>query len=380
KAVAEDAPDGTITARIVHDFPLVGRREPQAQELVTVNDGDFRLGGEKWNPHGINYWPLSVIGLESTRYHSHWLDPTNYDPIVIERDLAQARDLGMNMLTIRYDRPREGPAVADFLGRCGKHGIKVNVFIQGTNPMQMNEELAADLIESAHLWQFDSMFAYDIAWEPRVGNRIARVALDGEWRGWVAEQYGTEENARADWDIEPPRDEAGGLAGPGDEQLINDGPWRRMVAAYRRFLDDIISRRINRIKRLILRLDPHHLIGYRAGYGGTGQSLFVHFVPFDLLMGAKHLDFISPEAYDMPNDWGRARGTGFMTAYARYGGNGKPVFWSEFGTNTSPDPTPEREQEKAKFWESMYRVVLDSGANGLAGWWWPAGLRADENS
>lgn len=57
---------------------------------------------------------------------------------------------------------------------------------------------------------------------------------------------------------------------------------------------------------------------------------------YDLISGAAHLDAISAEAYGMPATYPEARRTGFITAYGRYAGNGKPVCWLEFGASIGP--------------------------------------------
>src|SRR5205807_530278 len=100
----------------------------------------------------------------------------------------------------------------------------------------------------------------------------------------------------------------------------------------------------------------------------------------DLLSGAYHLDFISPEGYALQGDWPTFRGGGLTTAYARWAGNGKPVFWAEFGQSVYPDTTPDKIAAQAAYYDKTYRLIVDSGANGSAAWWFPGGLRLDENS
>ena len=46
--------------------------------------------------------------------------------------------------------------------------------------------------------------------------------------------------------------------------MENDGPWRIMVAAYRRFLDDYLGRNLGALARQLHRSDPDTLLdGYR---------------------------------------------------------------------------------------------------------------------
>jgi hypothetical protein len=372
--------DGHTVDEIRQPVTVISERKPRPENLVTVSDGEFLLGGKRWYAHGINFWPLYVAGMEPRHYFLHWLHPMNYDPVAVERDLRLLKSLGMNMISIQYGGLASWHSLVDLLRRCERLGIKVNLFISGAHPLGFNEEEVRNQILNARLWQWESLFAYDIAWEPRVGDYARRRRLDPLWREWLIEQYGSVENAERDWNFRANRDEKGLITAPSDEQILNDGDWRIMVAAYRRFIDDMLSRRLNRITRLIRRLDPNHLIGFRAGWGGTGQPHADRFMPFDLLSGAKHLDFISPEGYGLPPEWERARDTGFVTLYARLAGNGKPVYWSEYGASIYPNTSPERIEHQRRIWESMYRVVLDSWANGSAGWWFPGGYRVDENS
>ncbi len=177
---------------------------------------------------------------------------------------------------------------------------------------------------------------------------------------------------------------------PKDEHLLNDGEWRIMAAAYRRFLDDFISRKYREVVRFIRRLDPHHLIGARTGYGGGpfgAESAF----PFDHTAGAKHLDFVSPEGWNLgwlgqasEEQFARAA---FITAYARWAGKGKPVFWAEFGLTLRHGAFSldwydggERLQAQAKLYEAIYRLVQVSDADGAMAWWFPGGYRVDERS
>jgi hypothetical protein len=76
-----------------------------------------------------------------------------------------------------------------------------------------------------------------------------RMVLDPDWRAWVNDQYGSLANAQQIWAFTPPVDSTGQLTNPLDDQIENDGPWRIMVAAYRRFLDDYLGRNLGAIAR-----------------------------------------------------------------------------------------------------------------------------------
>lgn len=366
--------------RLVQPFRVVEEPKPDPQALVRVEGGDFVQGGQKWYAHGVNYWPLAVSGLEPGRYGAGWLRPENYDPEVIERDLRLLRELGMNLVSIQYIQPVMASALVDFLNRCRRHGIYANVFLAGAHPMAFDPNLVRTLIEGARLWAWENVFAYDIAWEPRWGTYEQRQGHSAQWTRWVEMQYGSLEKAAMDWEFQPRRLPDGRLDVPKEEEILNDGPHRRFVAAYRRFLDDWLSWRTGEVRRFIRSLDPHHLISFRVGYGGTGQPWPDRVMAYDPVAGAKHLDFISPEGYGLPPDRQQARATGFITAYCRWAGNGRPVYWAEYGASIYPGTGSEKVEHQRRIWDAMFYVIADSDANGDAGWWWPGGYRVNENS
>ncbi|MFA0731819.1 MAG: hypothetical protein BKPUNTRY_001359 [Candidatus Fervidibacter sp.] len=398
--VAQLLLDGQVIDELRHEFVVAERPKVTEEDKIIVKDGHFVIRvprpaspvpeERRWFAFGVNFWLRYVAGKEPTDYYRHWLDPTNYDPELVEQDLQILRKMGMNCVSIQYTDLRQAMPLRDFLRRCHEHGIKVNLFIASAHPLHFQPDLVRQLIEAADLANQPAMFAYDIAWEPRWGNYDERRRHDAEWREWLIEQYGSVENAERDWNFQLPRDENGNPTVPKDEHLLNDGEWRVMAAAYRRFLDDFISRKYRQVCRLIRQLDPNHLIGARTGFGGGPFGAEGAF-PFDHTAGAKHLDFLSPEGWNL--GWlGKADGTQFaratfITAYARWAGKGKPVFWAEFGLTLRHgefsldwyDDT-ERLQAQAQLYDAIYRLIEISDADGAMAWWFPGGYRVDERS
>jgi len=356
--------------------------EPQAEpsEFVTVRDGDFHLGGKPWHPHGINYWPSNATGLEPAAYWLHWLHPSNYDPAIAARDLRALESLKLNSVSIVLGDREHLPACLHFLYLCRQHGVRANVFLGGGDPLGQNVQHAREIIEAGRLAQNPTIWAWDIAWEPHFGAYDRRRALDPQWAAWIEERYGSLAAAEADWGCAAPRTPEGTVTGPSQEQILTDGPHRVMVAAYRRCLDDLVSASYGRWARTVRAIDPRHLIGVRSGYGGTGQPGIDPQMPFDLVSGAKHLNFVSPEGYGLGGPWESFEQGGFTTEYARYAGGGKPVFWAEIGMSVHPEYTPERLEAQRLLYEHLYRMVIWSGASGSAGWWFPGGFRVGENS
>jgi hypothetical protein len=372
--------DGRLVDTVSQELVRLPKLNADPSQFVVVRDGDFRLSGSRWHPHGINYWPSNATGLEPAAYWLHWLHPANYDPAVINRDLQALADLRINSVSILLGDREQLPAALHFLYRCSQHGIRANVFLGGGAPVGFDAEHAAALIREGRLAENPAIWAWDIAWEPHWGAYEARKAIDPQWAAWIGERYGTVANAERDWGCPAPRTPEGAITGPSQEQILNDGEHRVMVAAYRRFLDDLTSDCYGRWARAVHEVDPRHLIGARSGYGGTGQPGIDPQMPFDLLSGARHLDFISPEGYGLGGPWESFEQGGFTAEYARYAGSGKPVFWAEIGLSVHPGASPEQLGAQRQLYEHLYRMVLWSGASGSAGWWFPGGFRVGENS
>ena len=370
---------GDAVDRIRQPFTVMEDADDPPDAFVRAEQGSFVLHGKNWKPHGVNFWPRFVTGQEPDSYWVGWLHPSHYDPVVVDWDLKNLARMGVNSVSIQYTAPEFAPALCDFLVRARRRNIRTNIYLDGCHPLHIRRERAEKLIRSARLGHNASVWAFDLAWEPVVGDQQARARFDAEWNAWVVDRYGSCEYAIEMWGFAN-RNEEGQLTGPTRQQLLEDGRWRVMVAAYRQFLDDRISQGYNAIRQVAREMAPYTLLGARTGYGGTGQPSVDARFPFDLISGAKHLDFTSPEGWGLRGDWPNFQAAGFTTAYARYAGNGKPVFWSEFGLHLYPRYTPELIEEQRSVYANMYRMILDSQANGSAAWWYPGGLRVDENS
>lgn len=351
------------------------------KDFVQAHGGQFTYRGRPFFANGVNYFPRYITGTEPREFQHSWLGPGRYDPEIIERDLGVLQALRVNVVSIQYLRPGDGPQLVDFLERCRLHHIFVNIFFEGANPLSPNLDLVKKMVSTPGLKDNPQVFAYDLAWEPNLGRQDQRRRFDSQWTEWVEEQYGSLARAQNDWGFSSGSPAAGVLSSPTDDQLITDGPWQKMVAAYRRFVDDMVSRGYGQITRLIRSLDPNHMLGARTGYGGTGQMAIAAAMPLDLASGAAHLDFISPEGYGIVGELDNYLAGGFTTEYARFVSGGKPVFWAEYGQSVWPDTDdPDTLARQALHFERSYDLFTRSHANGSAAWWFPSGLRVDENS
>jgi len=363
-----------------HEFSLLSAAAVPRSQFVQVRGGDFwapPIGSSKpvvrkWYPYGVNYWQSNVAGSEPNEYWLHWLSPAWYDPLIVERDLGILQSLGFNSVSIQLNSPDQVRQANDFIHRAGRHGIRTNLFIAGAHPFYTDDRLFTALITQGRFACNPLVWAYDIAWEHHLGGHEERRRWDREWEDWIIERYGSVEHAEQNWGYSVPRDPDGRITNPSDDQLRTDGPWLKMVAAYERCADDVISRRYAAVIRRIRALDPNHLISARS----ASQPSWTHWFAYDLVSCGKHFDFSSPEGYGLQPDE-----AGFTTAYARYAGSGKPVFWAELGSSIYPyDATGQKAKLQADLCEGFAKMLIDSGASGMAVWWSVGGYRVDERS
>jgi hypothetical protein len=366
-----------VLDRSLHEVAVLDTLKPAAEDFVHVSEGQFVLHGKPWYPVGVNYWPLYISGLDPGDYWAGWLDPRFYDPDLVELDLARLEGLGINMVSISAHDLAFHRNLLDFLRRCAPHQLKVNLFLGLASPLAYQEEALRTYLETTRIRDNATVFAYDTVWEP--GNYVFgkdRGRWDEPWRSWIAERYGNLEAAELDWGVQVPRNEKGQAIAPPERWFREDGDWRVAMAAYRRFMDDLTSSLWGRAHRGLRRLDPNHLISFRQG----------NTLPHDFVFTGtpKHVDFMCPEGYSIPNSDDGSWAAGFITRYVEFTTRGKPILWSEFGISvwdsTRMEPSVAAIAVQARYHERIYRMVLESGAQGTAPWWWPGGYRVEERS
>jgi hypothetical protein len=364
---------------IEHEFAVLDPNPAPKSEFITAHDGDFWLKGEQWYPVGINYWPLYVSGMDHGDYWAGWLRDRYYEPALVEQDLVHMADMGINMVSIQSPPTEYYRNLLDFARRCANHGIHINLYNGLASPLGFNEKGLQEYLTVARLPGNPVVFAYDTIWEP--GNHVfrnddARGKWDGEWRAWIDERYGSIGNAEKDWQYKARRNDQGEVISPPDRFFREDGDWRIMMAAYRRFMDDLTSRLWGKAHRRLRELDPNHLISYRQG----------NTLPYDFALSgtSKHIDFICPEGYAVPHSDTGENAIGFITRYVEHTTAGKPVIWSEFGKSVWDGqrmaPNPKAIEMVGEYHARFYRTALASGTNGTAPWWWPGGYRVGERS
>jgi hypothetical protein len=385
RVTAELIKDGKIIDQVSHEVHVW--RPKKEREFVVVKNGDFILNGKRWRPHGVNYMPSSGIGTEDAEYFEHWLGARSYDPEVIERDLKRIKDIGFNSVSIFLDRRyMESQNLLDFLRRLEKLGLKANLSLRPSMPMDHERQWPEikPIIEYYRLRENDTIFAYDLTWEPMWGKHEDRKRWDSLWEKWVIEQYGSIENAEKDWGFPIPRDANGKVTNPSSEQIERDGEWRRMVSAYRRFLDILVYKEYSAARRRVKSIDPNHLVSFRMANAGDPTMRWEGRLAYDWPYLAGAVDILEPEAYGRIGDWERVKAGWFEFEYARACAPHLPMIWAEMGCNiwvsAQNKPVPETLAYQAQFYKDFYKMMIYSGADGIFFWWYPGGFRVGENS
>jgi len=359
--------------------------KPKAEPaFVTAQDGGFLLKGERWRPHGVNYMPSSGIGVEWQQYFEQWLGAAAYHPNVVQRDLERCAAMGCNSLSIfLYHDNMKAQNLLDILRRMDALGMKANLSLRPGTPMEFPWEQVREMIEYLRLAQNDTLYAYDLAWEPQF-REGERNPFNPQWQAWIAERYGSLENAEADWGFPVPRDEAGNVVNFSPSQIGTDGPWNKMIAAYRRFLDTLLYEKYSAARRLIRTVDPHTLVSFRMSMAGDPTDVQTQALLYDFAYLAGAVDILEPEGYGRIGDWERVKPGWFTYEYARWANPKLPMIWAEAGVHVwdmaHHNFTDERLAFQAAYYMDYYRMITQSGADGIYWWWYPGGFRVNERS
>ena len=400
---AELAEDGKTIDVIEHEVGLLSLRKEPKDAFISTEQTKFKLLGKDWYPVGANYWPRSAIATEQIDYLYHWLTPGYYDPGQIEDDLQRFQEMGGNFIAIRANYLENRRTLLDFMRRCRNHGIYVYLFLQTHEvtvephyfegllmPFHFQEKKVADFIKETSMTGNPALFAWDLIWEPSNwlfkdsvynfgwdGDPNFRARWDGDWEKWITERYGSLAHAEADWVFSVPRAPDGSIASPSNRMFEEDGPWRIMMAAYRRFMGDLMNRQYNDACRILRRLDPNHLLSYRQG----------NLPPTDYTLTStmKHVDFFSMEAYSFPPSENGINKVGFVNRYLSHALANKPFMWNEYGYG-GPWGKHTRHLDgedivyQYEYVEMVNSEAYKNGANGISPWWWAGGMRASEKT
>lgn len=372
-----------VIDKVTHEINVW--KPKKIKEFVTVKDGEFMLGGKRWRAHGINFMPSSGIGTEDGEYFEHYLSAGSYDPEVFQRDIEHLRDMGFNTVSIFcYAGIEKAQNLLDLLRRLDALGMKADLSLRYGTPFDFYWPQVGDIIKNSRLRENDTVFAYDLAWEPSFGSHDERVRWDAEWEKWIVERYGSIANAEKDWGFALPRDESGKVTNPFPQQVDTDGEWRRMTAAYRRFLDTLLYDKYGLARRLIRGVDPNHLVSFRMSETANPTYRWDGRITYDFPYLAGAVDILSPEAYGRIGDWEKVKPGWFEFEWGRLSAPMKPFMWKEMGCSTWDVSRMRNSQSRldfqAMFYESFYRMMISTGTDGIFFWWYPGGFRVGENS
>jgi hypothetical protein len=367
-------------------------RPKSKTDFIEARDGGLWRAGKPWKAHGVNYMPSSGIGLANQQHFEHWNGPGAYDPEVVDRDLRRIKAMNLNAVSVFiYHESLGAQHLLDFLRRCEALGIRVNLSLRPGTPLDFRWSEMRELIEYYRLAQNDTVFAYDLAWEPRHGSQAEQQAAYGVlWQGWVERRYGSTEAAQAAWSAGAAADFKSQISNrqydsvPPMIWLTNDGPWRRLVADYRLFLDELLREKYGEARRLVKSIDPNHGVSFRMQHAGDSTFNWDAFLPYDFYGLAGAVDIWEPEAYGRIGDWEKVKPGRFTADYARLCDSTKPVVWAEMGysvwDNQHMSPATEKLEFQARFFSHFYRMLNDSAADGIFFWWYPGGYRLNERS
>jgi hypothetical protein len=381
-----------VTTELVQDGQVIDRLEhelnvwrPKAQpQFIEERDGGFRLRGKPWKANGVNYMPSTGIGVSSGNYFENWLGKGAYDPEAIERDLRRIKAMNLNAVSIFiYHILLPAQHLLDFLRRCDALGLRVNQSLRPGTPLDFHWEQMKELIEYYHMAQSDTIFAYDLAWEPE--HQDQQNSYGPDWTAWVTNLYGSLARAQSVWGVPAVAvDDSGTLAVPPMRELAQDGPWRIRVADYRAFLDAELAQKYGQARRLTRSVDPNHAVSFRMSEAGDPTLNSDRRLPYDLYGLAHAVDIWEPEAYGRIGDWNRVREARFEVDYARLCDPILPIIWAEMGYNAwdpqHANATPEKLEFAGAFYRDFYRMMGEAGCDGVFFWWYPGGFRFNERS
>lgn len=404
-------PDGAIPAKgdrvvtsLIVNGKVIDRSTMNVHEWLppakprfvrTKSNGHFYLDNHLWRINGVNYLPSSGIATSHGLYFESWMSARSYDPRIVGRDLTRIKKLGFNAVSaFIYTRDIDAQNLLDFLWLCRNLGLRVNLSLRPGVADYLGEGRAIaeqkswanfrSIIERYQLRLNDTVFAYEISWEPSFGDYSHRVLLDAAWRRWVSAKYGTVAAAESAWKYKAPM-ASGLLTGPSDVQLtLPTGEFVRFVADYRAFLDSWLQQTFGESVRRIHSLDPNHLVSFRMASAGDSSYRWTGALPYQLEGLSRAVDFLSPECYGRVGDPSAERTIPFELGYARGVAPHLPVIWAETGMSVW-DGGHGRDSVKllrveGHYYSVLYKATLRMNGDGIFFWWYPGGFRVNEGS
>jgi hypothetical protein len=386
QVTAELLNDGKVIDRLNND--LYAWTPNETKNFITITNGHFSLKGKRWKANGVNYMPSSGIAMPEVYYFEYWLDRGSYDPEVIERDLTRIRGMGLNAVSIFiYHESMKAQHLLDFLRRCEAHKLHVNQSLRPGTPLSFQFPKMKELVDYYHMAENDTIFAYDLAWEPNFGGHDEQQNNFGdEWTRWVHKKYGTLDDAAKAWGTPPafqPKN-TNVLNVPSMHDLTQDGKWRWLVDDYRQFLDEKLGSAYGEARRLMRTIDTNHYVSFRMTDTSNPTFNWDQLLTYDFYGLRNAVDIWEPEAYGRIGDWEKVKVGRFEEDYARLCDPTKPYIWAEMGETVWDRKGMRENNDRIAFegpWcRNFYKMMEQAGADGVFFWWYPGGYRFNERS
>lgn len=343
---------------------------PGPADFIGVSGPGFRLGRRPLFILGTDFCLPTELGRTAEEAARSALDPEVFDPELARRELARAQSAGVNVLHVRLEEERQLPQLRWLMEEIRPLSLWLQVQVAGLDPLTLDVEKARALLQGARLVQDPVVFALEAGSTARLGSADERAVWADAWREWLAEQFGSLEQAE---EIlrQPAWRREGQLDGPPDEALAGAGQGAEAVALYRRFMDDLVSRRLGEVRRMLGSLGCRVLLGARRSGGGwPGEA------PLDPASGGLHMDFITVDGSGLgSNGVDRVRAQNSMV-YARGMLAAKPVIWRDPGREAGF--TTASLSEQTRHTEAMLDAVLRGYAAGVQLPRLPGGWRAGD--
>jgi hypothetical protein len=340
----------------------VSPRDPVAAtgSRLTTTGSRFSLDKRAVFLLGVRYEPSAWSARDD---EAHWLDPGQFDPYYMERDLARLAGGGINALVIDYRREDQAPQLRCLIREATARNLWLYLSVAGLDPLEPDFALAQRLIDAADLCNERRVFGFELSRRDCFGSAGDRRRYDGEWASWLADQFGSVEHAEAVLG-QPVWRDGERVTGPPDAALLEDGPQRTLVAAYRRFLDDLLSSRYGLVRRYLARHGCLQLVSAVNG-GGLAPAACADEAPIDPGAGVAHLDFVTLSAEALPGPENLYQEAAFLTAYARGVSGGKPVVWLDTPPRLSGRPDRQQLEEQAR----IHGLIADMAEKSHAAGW-----------
>lgn len=392
RAITELYTDGVLTDKLDHEVSFWKAKPEENRKYIYTENSAFMRDGKILNLFGINYMPSSGIAEENGPLFEHYVSASSYDPDVFFNDLLRVKDIGFNCVSlfVYYDSMIDCNNILHLINMCEEMGLYVDLSIRPyAYPFNYNPDQVELMITRLHLAENDNIIAYDIAWEPMLGpyesERGVLKSLDRDWNDWIKDQYGSLTTAEKAWGTPAPRDDGGNVIGVTGVMLdsVQGSQYDKIVAAYRRFIDDAVAYKFNITLQHMLSFDPWHLISFRMSMAGS-PSVASSTYCYDFRSIASTMAFMSPEGYALTSSGDSAKQALFANVYARYTNPGKPVVWKEYGKHVWSGSNFNNNSGNLDAQKSYYEAVLaefyKAYTSALYCWFFPGGYRCVENS